>query len=108
MALLRHRAQKSPPVPCTFVIVELLSRVDSFVTSWTVSCQVPLSMGFSRQEHWSGLLSLPPGDLPNPGIKPSSFELDQSLRSPVLADGFFTTSTTLEALWVPLNRNYTL
>ena len=42
------------------------------VTPWTVACQAPLSMGFSRQECWSGLLSPPPGDLPNPGIKPES------------------------------------
>ena len=38
----------------------------------TVACQVPLSMGFSRQEYWSGLPFPPPGDLPNPGIEPSS------------------------------------
>ena len=61
------------------------------VTPWTVACQAPLSMGFSRQEYWSGLPCLPPGDLPDPGI-----EL-VSLMSPVLADRFFTTSTTREA-----------
>ena len=49
-------------------------------------------MGFSRQEYWSGLLCLPPGDLPHPGI-----ELE-SLMFPALAGGFFTTSTTWEAL----------
>ena len=49
----------------------------------------PLSMGFSRQEHWSGLPCPPPGDLPNPGIK---------LTSPALAGGFFTASTTWETL----------
>ena len=48
-------------------------------------------MGFSRQEHWSGLPFPPPGDLPNPGIKPVSF------MSPALAGGFITTSTTWEA-----------
>ena len=41
-------------------------------TPWTVACQTPLSMGFSRQEYWSGLPCPPPGDLPNPGIKPMS------------------------------------
>ena len=41
-----------------------------FVTPWTVTCQAPLSMGFSRQEYWSGLLCPPPGDLSDPGIKP--------------------------------------
>ena len=56
-----------------------------------IVCQAPLSMGFSRQEYWSGLPCLPPGDLPNPGIKPAS------LRSPALADGFFATSANWEA-----------
>ena len=41
-----------------------------FVTPWTVACQVPLSMGFSRQEYQSGWPCPPPGDLSNPGIKP--------------------------------------
>ena len=45
---------------------------DSFATLWTVACQAPLSMGFSRQEYWSGLPSPPPGDLPNPVIEPTS------------------------------------
>ena len=45
---------------------------DSFATPWTVVHQAPLSMGFSRQEYWSGLPCPPPGDLPNPGIKPES------------------------------------
>ena len=43
-----------------------------FATPWTVPCQAPQSMGFSRQEYWSGLPWPSPGDLPNPGIKPSS------------------------------------
>ena len=40
------------------------------MTPWTVACQAPLSMGFSRQEYWSGLPFPSPGDLPDPGIKP--------------------------------------
>ena len=44
----------------------------SFVTPWTAACHAPLSMEFSRQEYWSELPCLPPGDLPNPGIKPRS------------------------------------
>ena len=44
----------------------------SFATSWTVAGQAPLSMGFPRQEYWSGLPFPSPGDLPNPGIKPES------------------------------------
>ena len=43
-----------------------------FATPWTIAHQAPLSMGFSRQEYWSGLPCPPPGDLPNPGIKPVS------------------------------------
>ena len=49
-------------------------------------------MGFSRQEYWSGLPGPPPGDLPDPGIKP------EFLMSPALEGGFFTTSTPWEAL----------
>ena len=45
---------------------------DSFVTLWTIAHQAPLSMGFSRQEYWSGLPFSSPGNLPNPGIKPAS------------------------------------
>ena len=44
----------------------------TFATPWTVVCQAPLSMGFSSQEHWGGLLCPPPEDLPDPGIEPSS------------------------------------
>ena len=46
--------------------------VQLFVTQWTTAHQAPLSMGFSRQEHWSGLPFPSPGDLPDPGIKPRS------------------------------------
>ena len=48
------------------------SHVQLFATLWTVAHQAPLSMGFSRQEYWSGLPWPPPGDLPDPGIKPTS------------------------------------
>ena len=58
---------------------------DSFTTSWTVAHQAPLSMGFSRQEYWSGLVFPPLGDSPDPGIKP------ESLASLALAGWFFTT-----------------
>ena len=44
----------------------------TLATPWTVACQVPLSMGFSRQQHWSGLLFPSPGDPPGPRIKPGS------------------------------------
>ena len=49
-----------------------LSHVWLFVTSWTVARQAPRSIGFSRQEYWSGLPFPPPGDLPNPGMEPRS------------------------------------
>ena len=55
--------------------VKLFSRVRLFATPWTVTYQVPLSVGFSRQEHWSGLPFPSPGDLPNPGIEPRSLAL---------------------------------
>ena len=61
-------------------------------TPWTVTLRAPLSTGFSRQEYWSGLPCLPPGDLSDPGIKRTS------RVSPSLAGGFFITSATWEAL----------
>ena len=54
------------------VKVKLLSRVRLFATPWTVAYQAPPSMGFSRQEYWSGLPFSSPGDLPDPGIAPGS------------------------------------
>ena len=50
---------------------------DSFVTSWTVTHQATLSVGLPRQEYWSGLLFPFPGDLPNPGIEPTSPTLQE-------------------------------
>ena len=52
--------------------VKSLSRVQLFATPWSVAHQAPPSMGFSRQEYWSGLPFPSPGDLPNPGIEPRS------------------------------------
>ena len=52
--------------------VKSLSHVQLFATPWTVAHQAPPSMGFSRQEYWSGLPFPSPGDLPDPGIKPGS------------------------------------
>ena len=54
------------------VRVKSLNRVQLFVTPWTAAYQVPPSVGFSRQEYWSGLPFPSPGDLPNPGIEPRS------------------------------------
>ena len=61
------------------------------VTPWTIACQAPLSMEFSRQEHWSGLPFPSPGDLPDPGVEPTS------LVSPALAGRFLITSSTWES-----------
>ena len=55
-----------------FVKVKPLNHLQLFATPWTVACQAPPSMGFSRQEYWSGLPFPSPGDLPNPGIEPKS------------------------------------
>ena len=68
---------------------QLLSHVRLFATPWTVAHRAPLSMGFSRQEHWSGLPFLTPWDLPSPGIEP---------KSHALAGGFFYHCATWKAL----------
>ena len=67
------------------------SRVSLFATLLTVACQASLSMGFSRQEYWSGLPCPSPRDLPNPGIELTS------LTSSALAGRFFSTSATWKA-----------
>ena len=53
-------------------MLSLFSHVLLFATPWTVACQTPLSVGFSRQEYWSGWPCPPRGDLPNPGIELTS------------------------------------
>ena len=72
-------------------MVSRFSHVQFFGTPWTGALQAPLLTEFSRQEYWSGL-PFPPGDLSHPGIEPTS------IMSPALAGGFFTISTTWEAL----------
>ena len=57
---------------CYKVIVKSLSHARLFATPWTVACQAPPSMGFSRQGYWSGLPFCSPGHLPDPGIEPRS------------------------------------
>ena len=71
--LIHAKSLQSCPTPC--------DPMDRLLCLW----------GFSRQEYWSGLLCSPPGDFPEPGIKP------KSLTSPALEDRFFTTSATWEA-----------
>ena len=74
-------------VSCILVKVMSLSRVRLFAIPWTVVYQASLSMGFSRQEYWSGLPFPSPGDLPDPGIEPMS----PALQADALpSDPFFT------------------
>ena len=70
---------------CSCLVAKLCP---TLVTPSTVLCQAPLSMEFSRQEHWSGVPFPTPGDLPDPGIK------HVSLASPAMAGRFFTTVPT--------------
>ena len=62
--------------------VRQVNGVQFFATLWTVVCQAPLSMGFSRQEYWGGFPSPPPGDLPHPWIKPVSLMAHSSPLAP--------------------------
>ena len=92
-------------LPCIYLIILSgvyvcvcacsLSCVQLFVTPWTVAYQAPLSMGFSRQEYWSGLSFPSPGGLPDPGIEPTSS---------ALVGGFTITWATWEAqyclIWI--------
>ena len=78
------------PVCCHF------SRVHLFVTLWTIARQPPLSMGSSRQEYWSGLPRLLPGDLPDLQTEPTS------LKSPALAGRFFTVRAIFGVHLLPL------
>ena len=77
-------------------LLSCFSHIWLFETPWTVARQPSLSMGFSRQEYWSGLPSPPPGDLPHPWFRPTS------LMSPALAGRFSTTRTTWNNLSLKL------
>ena len=72
------------------------------MTPWNAALQAPLSMGFSRQEYWRGLPFPPPGNLPNPGIKPksSAWQLDSSLLKEI------TPELSLEGLMLKLKLQY--
>ena len=70
---------------CVYVLIHYIRL---FVIPWTVAHQAPLSIGFSRQEYWSGLACSLPGALPHLGTEPASF------TSPALSGRFFTASTT--------------
>ena len=80
-----------PTFPCLDHMLSRFSLVWLFAILWTVAHQAPRSMGFSTQQYWSGLLFPIPGDLPDPGMEPTS------LVSPALTGWFFTTRATWEA-----------
>ena len=83
------KTHQVPLVPVC--VLSCFSYIRLFATLWTVAHEAPLSTGFSRQDYWTGLPCPSSENLPNPGIKPTSF------LSPVLVGGFLTTSTTCEA-----------
>ena len=69
----KERVGQLKTVALTYThIVKSLSRIQLFATPWTVAYQASPSMGFPRQEYWSGLPFPSPGDLPDPGIEPWS------------------------------------
>ena len=82
-----HILPSLQPLHC---VLSRFDYVQLIATPQTVAIQAPLSMGFSKQEYWSGLPCPPPGDLPNPRIKPTT------LSSPALVASFFTISATWE------------
>ena len=82
ITLLQVEALKLKPMICAPGGGLVAKLCLALATPWTVACQAPLSMGFSRQEYWSGLPFPSPGDLPNPGIE---------LRSPILQAGSLPT-----------------
>ena len=92
---LNFRFELLSPHPVILVFLSCMlgcfGRVWLFVILWTVARQAPLSMGFSRQEYWSGLPCPSLENLPDPGIEPVS------LMSPAMTGGLFTTSATWEA-----------
>ena len=91
---LRHQASPGAYV-CIFIFVHCMlshfSHIQCFAALWTIACQAPLSMGFSRQEYWSGLLCYTPGALPYPRIKLVSLNIS------CIAGEFFITSAAREA-----------
>ena len=87
----RSVKQNKKPMCMCMCMQSHFSHVQLFATLWTVARQAPLSMGFSRQEYWSGVPCPPPGDLSDSGIEP------RSSGPPLLVGEFFTTSATWEA-----------
>ena len=95
LAMSSHSQRKEQGSSLVVLKVKSFSRVRLFATPWTVAYQASLSMGFSRQEYWSGLPFPSPGDLPDPGIKP---------RSPALqAEALPSEPCDLVMLWSVIN-----
>ena len=84
----------SHSVPARACVLSCFICVRLFATPWAVAHQPPLSMGFSRQEYWSGSLFSPPGDLPNPAIQHTS------LLSPALAAGSLPPGSLVVAIYI--------
>ena len=95
-----------------FVSVQLLSYTRFSATPWTVACQAPLPMGFSRQEYWSGLPLLPSGDHPDPGSNPAlasrSFIIKPPVRPLNLSLSLFCTCIHLYHLEISHKRDHTV
>ena len=79
--------------------VKSLSRVRLFATPWTEAYQAPPSMGFSRQEYWSGLPFPSPGDLPDPGIEPRSSEFQADALTSELPGKPIQVHTCVQTYW---------
>ena len=77
----------------------LVTQLGLLETLWTVAHQAPLSLGLSRQEYWSGLPFPPPGDLPNPGIKPAS-PVSSALQAVSLLTRNKNSRTSLAVQWL--------
>ena len=89
-----HSEAPSPETDLTgkelIIISVCVQLCPTLCTPWTVAHQAPLAMGFSKQEYWRGLSFPPPGDLPDPGIEPTSL----MSPSPVFTGRFFSISAT--------------
>ena len=82
------------------------SHAQLLATQWMIALQAPLSMGFSRQEYWNGLPCTPPGDLPDPGIEPTSsvLQADSLPLSHQESPIYYSESPTNESLRCKISR----
>ena len=100
ISLKKKHSHKADYACAVKVKVKSLSRVRLFVIPWTVAYQTPLSMGFSRQEYWSGLPFPSPGDLPDPGIEPGfpALEADALTSEPPGNISFYVSTILFQSL----------